>query len=115
MGAGTMLILDSLYLRTVSGVWNKMVSNIQGSHLNVRVTSAIAVYVLMSFALFYFIIAPKRSVHDAALLGLVIYGVFDLTNYAIFNKYSLIPALLDMAWGSFLFAASTFAVKLLTK
>lgn len=114
-GAATMLLLDAAYLQMVKGEWGKIVSSIQGSPLQVRLVSAVGVYVLMIFAVYYFIIVPRRTITDAALLGLAIYGVFDLTNYAIFKKYSLFWGLVDMVWGSFLFASTAYVAKILSK
>lgn len=111
VGASSMLVLDSFYLSLVKSQWSKMIKNIQGTNLEIRLTSAIGVYILMSFALYYFIIKPKKSVYDAALLGLVIYGVFDLTNYALFRDYNLAIGLIDMLWGGLLFASTTYLVK----
>lgn len=65
----------------------------------------------MSFALYYFIILPKRSVFDAAILGMVIYGVFDMTNHALFKNYNLTTGIIDVVWGAILFASSAFIVK----
>ena len=45
---------------------------------------------------------------DAAILGLVIYGVFDAVNYAIFSKYDLLIALKDTFWGATLFYMTTY-------
>jgi uncharacterized membrane protein len=114
-GAATMLVLDGIYLSTVKGQWQAMVQKIQGSAMQVRMVSAIGVYVLMMFAVYYFIIQPKRSVRDAALLGLVVYGVFDLTNYALFKNYSFMMSIVDMAWGSFLFAVTAYIGKMFSK
>ena len=52
----------------------------------------------------------KRSVLDAFLLGFVIYGVFDLTNLAIFKKYDNMVALMDMLWGGTLFALTAYII-----
>jgi len=103
VGAAALLALDSVYLGVSKTTWRKMITDIQGSDLEIRLFPAIGVYILMSFALHYFVIKQSRSVYDAALLGLVIYGVFDLTNAALFKKYKFLPALVDMAWGAILF------------
>lgn len=113
VGSAVILALDSVYLGVVKTGWSKMVSDIQGSQLEMRILPAIGVYILLSFALHYFVIMQSRTVYDAALLGLVIYGVFDLTNAALFKKYKVLPALIDMVWGAILFAASAFVVKTL--
>ena len=40
------------------------------------------------FPLKKFILKDKKSVFDAFLLGIVIYGVYDTTTHAIFKKWS---------------------------
>jgi uncharacterized membrane protein len=111
VGAAAILALDSVYLGVSKTSWRKMISDIQGSDLEVRLLPAIGVYILMSFALHYFVIRQSRTIYDAALLGFIIYGVFDLTNAALFKKYKFLPALVDMAWGAVLFGLSAYTVK----
>ena len=47
-----------------------------------------------------------------AVLGLVAYGTYDLTNMATLKQWSVKITLIDMAWGSFVTAvtASTATV-----
>ena len=42
------------------------------------------------------------------VLGLVIYGVYETTNYAIFKNWTLSTVLLDTAWGAILLGLTTF-------
>lgn len=44
-----------------------------------------------------------------AVLGLVAYGTYDLTNLATLKLWSLKVTLIDMAWGTFVTAASSSA------
>lgn len=111
LGATSMLLFDMVYLSNVKPQWQSMISNIQKSKMELKLHSAIIVYLLMSFALYYFIILPKRSVFDAAILGMVIYGVFDMTNHALFKNYNLTTGIIDVVWGAILFASSAFIVK----
>ena len=41
---------------------------------------------------------------DMFLLGLLTYGIYDFTNYAIFTKWDLKASIVDMIWGGVLFA-----------
>ena len=70
--------------------------------------AAVACYLVLAFAINYFIIKDKKSVVDAFLLGFVIYGVFDLTNMVIFKKWDLMLTIMDMVWGGVLFATTTY-------
>lgn len=42
----------------------------------------------------------------AALLGLVAYGVYDMTNLATLKGFGVMLALVDMAWGTFVTASA---------
>ena len=44
-------------------------------------------------------------------MGLIIYGIFDFTNLAIFERYSVGVGLADVAWGTFLFTLVTYLTK----
>src|SRR6056300_491199 len=103
-----LLALDAIYLKSSSAHFNKVVKAVQGSDLKLRLAPAIACYLVMAFAINYFIIKDKRPVLDAFLLGFVIYAVFDFTSMAIFNKWDLMTSLMDMTWGGVLFASVTY-------
>jgi uncharacterized membrane protein len=81
---------------------------VQGSPLSLKWIPTILCYILLVFGLNYFIISKKRSVYDAFLLGLVIYGVYDTTTYALITKWSPYLALTDAIWGGILMAITTY-------
>ena len=63
---------------------------------------------LITVGINYFIIKPNRSIQDAFLLGLVIYIVYETTNYALINMWDLNNALIDSIWGGALFGLTAF-------
>jgi uncharacterized membrane protein len=78
--------------------------------------AAAAFYVLYVTGLLIFVIKPSYdagSVQQAlamgALLGLLAYGTYDLTNLAVMKGFTLKIALIDMAWGAFVTAATAGA------
>lgn len=103
-----MLMLDAVYLTLTSGFYNKQVRLIQGGNLKIKIVPTLLVYGVLLVGLYYFILLPKRPVMDAVLLGFVIYAVFELTNLAIFDKWSLQAVILDSLWGGILFGLTTF-------
>lgn len=105
-----MLLLDALYLSSIGKVYSQMVAKIQRTVMNVKIEGAAICYLFLIFGLYYFILRDKKSVFDAFLLGIVIYGVYDATTYAIFKKWSLPLAALDTLWGGVLFALTTMLV-----
>ena len=110
-----MLVLDYLYLTQIgSYAFSPMIQKIQGYPLTVNKTYALITYLVMLVGLLTLSIYHvkednliKDSLFYGGLLGLVVYGVFDFTNLAIFKNYDLNNALLDTVWGTFLMATTT--------
>ena len=97
------LALDFIYLFNAKGYIFKMVKKIQQEDVKIKMAPLFLIYALMSFGLYYFIIKPRKKVEDAFALGILIYGVYELTNYILFNKWDLMVLLLDTLWGGILF------------
>jgi uncharacterized membrane protein len=106
-----MLALDSVYLYFTKSIFGQLVARIQRTALEPKMLGAVVVYILLAVGLYIFIVEPGKPLWQAALLGLVIYGVYDFTNYAIFKKYDLSIAIMDMVWGSVLLTATTYIVR----
>ena len=106
-----LLLFDSVYLFVTKAIFGEMVAKIQRTAIQFRLEGAIIVYLLLAVALYYFIVKPGLSVWEAGLLGLVIYGTFDFTNYAMFKNYDLKIAIMDTVWGSLLFMATVLFQK----
>ena len=102
--------IDYLYLNSIKSYFGKQVQSVQGSPLKMNFLGAILCYIFLIFGINYFIIKPKRSIQDAFLLGLVIYGVFETTNITLFSKWSWITVIIDTLWGGILFALTTYIV-----
>ena len=108
-----LLALDAVYLMLVGNRFKTMIESIQKSSMKLRYGSIAACYVLILFGLKHLIVDHKRPTTDAFVLGLVIYGVFDTVNYAIFEKWDLHIAMIDAVWGGVLFSLTTYIYRLL--
>lgn len=105
----TVLVLDSIYLSLIGGpLFDPMIKKIQSNKMKVNLYGASVVYILMIVVLYYFIIKEKKTPNEAFILGFCIYGIFDFTNYALFNDYELLPSVVDMVWGGILFYLTTY-------
>lgn len=75
---------------------------------------AFLLYVLMVAGLVVFVL-PKltqgagllQALAYGAFFGLVLYAVYDLTNYSLMNNWSLKMTIVDMLWGSVLCGLSS--------
>lgn len=103
-----LICIDFVYLSSFGGKFVELIERIQYSKFNMNFIGVFGSYLFIVFALYYFIIKEKKSVFDAFVLGVVLYGVFDFTNIALFKKYDLVIALIDTLWGGILLASTTF-------
>ena len=115
------LITDYVWLSTKAPMYQATVHQVQKTPMNVRYMGGLVAYIFVILGLILFTFPMIRAncvkspncanisnvLKNALIygggLGLVIYGVFNSTNYAIFDKYSISTAIQDTAWGVFLF------------
>ena len=105
--------IDFIYLNVMKGYFDKQIQSVQGSQTKMNYLGAALCYIFLIIGINYFIIKPKKSITDAFLLGIVIYGVYETTNYAIFKNWSILSVIIDTLWGGLLFAFTTYVVNML--
>lgn len=84
--------------------------------------SAIVAYLLLALSITVFIM-PKFTGEPitfkvflfGALLGLVVYGVYDFTNRATLNNWSWKIVLVDVVWGMFIYGSTSTLVLFIAK
>jgi uncharacterized membrane protein len=104
----SLLILDAAYISLNQRAFENQVASVQRVILQVKPLGAIICYFFLIFGVNYFIISKKRPLIDAFLFGLIIYAVYDSTNYALFKQWKPLLAIMDAVWGGSLFALTTF-------
>lgn len=101
------LVLDGLWLGVVMGPTYK---SLLGSLMldQPRLLPAALFYLLYVLGCVVFVVLPsaswRRAARLGALLGLVAYGTYDLSNWATLQGWSAGLAIMDMAWGTVLTA-----------
>jgi uncharacterized membrane protein len=98
---------DSVYLFLSRNYFQRQITDVQGSPIRLRLISAILCYIALVFGLWYFVLREKKSWKHAFILGLVIYSVYETTNYATLNKWRFQTVIMDTLWGGILFAITT--------
>ena len=76
--------------------------------------AAFVVYALLGTGIAVFVIPRASTVSlaaaDGALFGLVVYGVYDFTNYSTLRQWPFVLTLADLAWGAAASAVAAVAV-----
>jgi uncharacterized membrane protein len=113
VSAIVLISIDYIYLTVIKDFFENQINKVQGSSLKINFLGAALCYVFLIIGLNYFIIKPHKSISDAFLLGIIIYGVYETTNYALFKNWSIITVIIDTLWGGLLFASTTYVVNML--
>jgi uncharacterized membrane protein len=104
---------DFVYLNVIKDYFINQIKLVQGSEPKVNFLGVALCYIFLIAGINYFIIKPRKSVNDAFLLGIVIYGVYETTNYALLKNWSILTVIIDTLWGGLLFAFTTYVVNML--
>jgi len=105
------LFVDYPYLSIIFETYNNVINNIQGSFINAKILGFVVTYLIIAFQFYYFY-SKKMSLTDAFVLGFTSYGIYDFTNYALFDKYPLSVAITDMVWGGILYSIVFSIIKI---
>jgi uncharacterized membrane protein len=117
----SMLALDYLWLGLIQKKYlNETIERINPTdnlkkNLTHPLWTFVVVYLLMSFALTYFVLNDKdksvmRMYLETILLALTIYATFDFSMMNLSGGWTLYDAIKDISWGLTLFTLSTFVV-----
>lgn len=121
LAAIAFVVIDSIWIGVIA---NKFYKSQMGKLLldKPKLGPAIIFYVLYIFGLIYFAVNPALAdgqwttlLGSAALLGLVMYATYDLTNLATLKNWPKKVVVVDMAWGSFVTTAVAAIVFALVK
>ena len=111
LSAILLVVIDSIYLNFIKDYFSNQVKIIQKSPIKVNILATFLCYIFLITGLNYFIISQKKSPRDGFLLGLIIYGVYETTNWALFKNWSILTVLIDTLWGAILFGLVTLIVQ----
>lgn len=117
-------LASGLYMAVVDAVWLTSMINTYRQAIGelllpegIRLGPAIAFYLLYIFGIVWFAVTPalnnggslQTAALNGALLGLVCYGTYDLTNQATLKVWPPFITAMDLAWGVFLTATAAVA------
>jgi len=116
------IVLDGLWLGVVMKDFYRTqfasIGRFANGSLSPIWAAAAPVYLLLGIGVAVFVVPRAGSVGSAAalgaLFGLVVYGVYDLTNYSTLANWPAIVTVADMLWGTIACAAVAASVFALT-
>jgi uncharacterized membrane protein len=102
------LLLDAAFIYLNYKVFDYQIIDVQRVVMIAKPLGVLATYAVILFAFYYFILRTRRPVYEAALLGGIINGVYELTNYSLLKKWRLSTVALDTLWGATSWGTATY-------
>ena len=112
-------LLVGIWLGAVMGAFYRsqlaLLARMSGDRMAPLWTPALLVYVLLAAGLVMFVIPRAAAPVPApllrgALFGLVVYGVYDLTNLSTLKGWPVLLTGVDIVWGAAASASATWIV-----
>lgn len=95
--------------------YNKMIPDIQNDSIMLRLLPTLLSYATIILSILLFALPRvsrqtrfKDSLLYGGLLGMLMYGMFAFTNYAIISKWTVKVVVLDVIWGFILYTIVTY-------
>jgi uncharacterized membrane protein len=124
-GAVAFMVLDALWLGLLmKSFYREQLAPIVrladgGGGIAPNWPAAFVVYILLGAGIAVFVLPRASTVSLAAAygaaLGLVIYGVYDFTNFSTLRQWPLVLTFADVAWGTVATAACAALVRLVVR
>lgn len=118
----TVIILDIIWFNLFGDIYDAAFEPMRAefnSDLTPNLLAASTmVYFLIALAIPFFVLPRVDRDTDYTMtflwggfLGLIVYGIYDLTNYIIFVEWPLRIAIMDICWGFLVFGLTTIVVR----
>ena len=104
--------LEFAYIKSTASFYGRNVRAVQGSDMVIDLGAAALAYLVLFVTVYFLVVRPifratsprampplKDVLLTAAMTGLAVYGVYNLTNKATFKRYATAVAIADTAWG----------------
>ena len=119
LGAVAFMVLDGVWLGVVMKSFYREqlapIVRLADGGIAPHWPAAFVVYVLLGTGIALFVIPRASTTASAAgygaLFGLVVYGVYDFTNYSTLRQWPFVLTLADVAWGAVASAACAAVVR----
>jgi uncharacterized membrane protein len=119
LGAVAFMVLDGVWLGLLMKTFYRdqlaPIVRLANGAIAPNWPAAVVVYALLGTGIAVFVIPRAATVPHAAtygaLFGLVVYGVYDFTNYSTLRQWPFVLTLADVAWGAVASAACAAVVR----
>ena len=109
--------LDIVFINLNGSSFMKQIKDVQKSPMgSINIIGAVGAYICLFIGLYWFILRERRSPLEAGILGAVINGTYEFTNYTFLKDWHIETVIKDTLWGFILWYVTTWITyRLFTK
>ena len=116
------VLIDVLWITLVMKKhYSTQIRNIQGGKdMKTNVVYAILAYIFLLSGIYHFVlpnISETNRIYDSIkygfVYGIIVYSVYDFTSAAVFDKWNIKLALVDILWGGIIAMFSCYVLSLI--
>lgn len=101
-----LIVFDIIWFSwSLPNIYEPTIIKIQRMPITLKIMGGLISWFLIAFGINYFVVIKENKILSAIrglLFGFIVYGVYNSTNYAIFNNYSISTSIIDTLWGTFI-------------
>ena len=113
-----LLIFDIIWIYLfMSGKYTELIKKVQLRPMSLDILAAFFAYVLMILGLLVFVLPNidekdklMSSLKYGFVFGVIVYGVFNMTNKSVLTDWSWCLSIIDVIWGGFVYASVAYIV-----
>ena len=95
------LLMDIAWISLNAKFYNKSIRKIQNKDIKIKTIPALLSYALLVLNIYTILIPRLKNKWEFSLSGLIIYGVYNMTNLATIEDYTVEMSIIDTFWGAF--------------
>jgi uncharacterized membrane protein len=123
IGAAAFMVLDGVWLGLLMKNFYRQqlapIVRLADGGIAPNWPAAFVVYILLGTGIALFVMPQTATASSAAvrgaLFGLIVYGVYDFTNYSTLRQWPFVLTLADVAWGALASAAAAVFVRVVAR
>lgn len=102
------IILDIAWITLNKREFGNQIIMVQRVIMTPNYLGVVLAYAILLFGFYWFVLKNRRPILDAFLLGVLVNGTYEFTNYALLKKWELLLSIKDTLWGGVLWSTVAF-------
>ena len=106
---------DYVYIQFIKQHFINQIMLVQKDIVKINYFAVFLCYVMLTVGFYYFAVMKRFSNLEIFMLGFMVYGVYETTNWALFRDWNVQTVVIDTTWGGLLFLLTKIMYRFVMK